>query len=360
MADPRDIVDSTALQEKQQQLSGYVTGAFVSAMVGLGMRLGLYTALDGAGPLTSTALAAKTGLQERWVREWLYSQGASGVLKVHPHGRFELSPEGAATLAQEDSLTFMGMFLNLQHNFELAERIEESFRTGIGLTADGRGPDAARANERGPLGAWHRNVLVPTAIPLLDGMSERLADGATVADVGCGSGAAVLALAKAFPRSQIHGYDVSSEMLAFAETNRRRQGAGNAAFHRVDNDPLPSDASVDLVMTFDCLHDMTHPEEVVAAIRQAIRPDGAWFIGDFDSRSSFEENMAEMPIASMGYAISVLNCLSSSLSEPGGAGLGSFGLPEPKIRELVSAAGFSRFRRLDLPNPINAYYEVRP
>jgi 2-polyprenyl-3-methyl-5-hydroxy-6-metoxy-1,4-benzoquinol methylase len=360
MATGRSTVDPAALQNKQDQLSGYLTGAFVAAMVGLGMRLGLYRAMDGAGPLTSAGLATKTGLHERWVREWLYAQGAAGVLDVGDGESFELSPEGAALLAHEDALTYMSHFPHLPHIFEVSERIEESFQTGIGLTADDRGANAALQNERGAFGNWHRNALVATAIPALDGMVDRLRTGATVADVGCGAGVAVLELAKAFPRSTIHGYDVSHEMLSLAEAKRRREETGNAAFHLVDDDPLPSDASIDLIMTLDCLHDMTHPEQVVSAIRAAIRPDGVWFIGDIDGRADFAENVAAVPTAAMGYAISVLNCLPSSLSEPDGVGLGSFGLAEPQMRELVSAAGFTRFRRLNLPHPINAYYEVQP
>ena len=359
MTDPSDMVDSTALQEKQKQLSGYLTGAFVSAMVSLGMRLGLYQAMDSAGPLTSDALAEKTGLQERWVREWLYAQGAAGVLDILAGEHFELSPEGAAILAHEDALSYMGLFPNLPHNFQLVERVQDSFRTGIGLTADDRGPIAAVQNERGLLGNWNRHVLVPVAIPLLTGISARLETGALVADIGCGTGVAVLELAKAFPHSEVHGYDISTEMLALAEANRATQNVSNATFHLIDEEPIPDDARFDLVLTLDCLHDMTHPEDVAAAIGKAIRPDGTWFIADIDARSGFAENLAELPSAPMLYSVSVLNCMSSSLSEPGGAGHGTLGMPETAIRAIARAVGFEQLRRLDLPHPLNAYYEVR-
>jgi len=121
----------------------------------------------------------------------------------------------------------------------------------------------------------------------------------------------------------------------------------------------PAAASFDLITTFDCLHDLTRPAEAAAAIRAAVGPDGTWFIIDFNTAPTFEENLKN-PLAPMLYALSVLWCMNSGLSEPGGAGLGTLGLPEPAMRELVSAAGFTRFRRLDLSHPVNAFYEARP
>lgn len=208
--------------------------------------------------------------------------------------------------------------------------------------------------------AWYRTVLVPVALPLLDGVVERLAAGGRAADVGCGMGLALLAMAQAFPRAQFHGYETSVRALERAEEHRARAGVTNVQFHHAGQSPLPADGRFDLITTFDCVHDMTQPAAVVRAIRGAIKPDGTRFIADINGRLTFGENLSGNPIAAMAYSISVLGCLSAGMSEPGGAGLGTLGLPEPAMRTLAAEAGFSRFRRIDLPSAVNAYYAAQP
>ena len=131
-------------------------------------------------------------------------------------------------------------------------------------------------------------------------------------------------------------------------------------FHDPREEPLPSDGSVDLVTTVDCIHDMAHPQEMMAAIRSAIAEDGTWLLVDIKARDSFAENVVKNPMAPLMYGISVLTCMSSALSEPDGAGLGTLGLPERTAREMASAAGFTRFRKLAVDHPVNAFYEIRP
>jgi SAM-dependent methyltransferase len=167
-------------------------------------------------------------------------------------------------------------------------------------------------------------------------------------------------MAEAFPTSEFHGYDISRLALERAGRRRGECGLTNAHFHDARDEPLPADGSVDLVTTFDCIHDMTHPQQVMEAIRAALRDDGVWLLVDMKARDSFAENAAKNPMAALMYGVSVLSCLSSSLSEPGGAGLGTLGLPESRARAMAEEAGFTRFRRLDVEHPINAFYEVRP
>ena len=350
--------DSKKLQAALERIQSFSTGANVSAMISLGRRLGLYGALRGAGPVTSEELARSTGLHERWLLEWLRGQAAAGVVDYLGDERFLLSTEIAVALADQDHLMFLGhVFDSLPSRMRLVERMPEAFRTGIGLSWDDRGAEAAAGTE-GAFRNWYRQVLVPTALPLLEGVVARLESGGKAADVGCGSGIALLEMAKAFPRSDFHGYEISEHSIARAEANRQETGIANLAFHNVETDPLLADESFDFITTFDCLHDMTRPDEAAAAIRGALKPDGVWFIVDVNCAPTFEENLAN-PLAPMFYAFSIFSCMSSALSEPGGAGLGTCGLPEPSMRELVSAAGFTRFRRLDLSHPMNAYYEVR-
>jgi len=255
---------------------------------------------------------------------------------------------------------FLGrIFDSIPHRADIIQRLPEAFRTGLGLSWDDRGEGSIQSTES-TFGNWYRQVLVPGALPLLDGMVARLEAGCRVADLGCGTGIALIEMAKAYPKSEFHGYEVSALSLARAEENRAAAGTANVFLYDLKEAPLPADAGFDFITTFDCLHDMTDPEKQAAApIRAALKPDGVWFIVDIDGGATFEENL-QKPAAPMLYAMSVLSCMSSALSEPGGAGLGTLGLPEPALRAFVLAAGFTRFRRLDLSHPINAYYEVRP
>jgi 2-polyprenyl-3-methyl-5-hydroxy-6-metoxy-1,4-benzoquinol methylase len=355
----RQGLNPEKFQASLERLQGMMVAAHVSAMICLGLRLGLYGALKDAGPVTSEDVAGVTGLHERWVREWLRGQATAGVIDYRGDGRFELSAEAAILLGDEDHVMFLGVYFdNLPHAMDVVERLPETFRTGLGLSWDDRGPEAAAIGER-ILGNWYRQVLVPGALPTLEGVVAKLKAGAKVADVGCGSGIALIEMAKAFPQSEFCGYEISEHALARAEANRRQAGTPNVAFHNVANEPLPADGRFDLIVTFDCLHEMTRPEQVAAAIRAAMSADGTWFIVDINCAPTLEENLTN-PLAPLLYAFSILACMSSGLSEPGGAGLGTLGLPEPAMRELVNGAGFSRFRRLDLPHPANAHYEARP
>jgi 2-polyprenyl-3-methyl-5-hydroxy-6-metoxy-1,4-benzoquinol methylase len=198
------------------------------------------------------------------------------------------------------------------------------------------------------------------AIGGTQGLRSRLEAGGSVADIGCGGGVALLELSRAFPSAELHGWDISEHALARAEQNRAAAGAANVTFHDARTDPLPTDERFDLVITFDCLHDMTHPQDVVCAIRAALAPDGVWLIADIKSYGSFEENLENNPMSAMMYGFSVLTCMSSALSEADGAGLGTLGFHEQLAREMTEAAGFTRFRRMDLEHPVNAFYEVRP
>jgi SAM-dependent methyltransferase len=251
------------------------------------------------------------------------------------------------------------MFLRAPSLSSVIEPLVDSFHTGLGYSYDTQGADVAASVEAG-MAPWYRHNLVPTLLPMLDGVVERLRAGGRVADVGCGAGQAVLTVAEAFPEADVHGYDISVLALERAAANRESRGIGNANFHDTRREPLPADGAVDLVITFDCIHDMANPAEMMGAIRRSIAPDGVWLLVDIKARDTFPENVAKNPMASMMYGVSVMSCMASALSEPGGAGLGTLGLPESRAREMAEAAGFTRFRRLDVDHPVNAFYEIRP
>jgi len=349
------------------QLSGAVT----AGMIHLGDKLGLYAALAGAdGPLTTAELADRAGLDERWVREWAYNQAASKLIGVQlpsedtgsgaGEERFFLGPEAVAVLASPDHPAFgMGMFHRFPQTMAALEAMPDSFRTGLGHDYDSHGPEGAVGIERS-FEPWNRHHLIPTVLPALDGVVDRLDSGIRVADVGCGAGGAVLLMAEAFPASSFVGYDISTYALERAEHRRVEDGADNVRFVDPRGEPMPDDHSVDLVTTFDCIHDMTDPQGMIDAIHAALAPDGVWLLVDIKGRETFAENVEKNPMAPLMYGISVLSCMSSALSEPGGAGLGTLGLPESRARSMAEQAGFTRFRRLDIDHSVNSFYEIRP
>jgi 2-polyprenyl-3-methyl-5-hydroxy-6-metoxy-1,4-benzoquinol methylase len=326
----------------------------------LGDRLGLYRALDGRGPTTADELAQATGLHRRWLLEWLRGNAAAELLESEDGEHFELTREGAAVLAHEEhSVLFAAGAFTAPTDASVIDDLAEAFRTGIGLPYDRLGPNGAHSTERS-LGPWARVALVPRIIPALDGVAAKLERGARVADIGCGAGVALTALAEAYPGSTFHGYELSRHALDRARQRVDELELTNVELFATRAEDLPADAAYDFVLTFDCIHDMTHPQEMMATIREAIAPEGSWLLVDIKARESFTENAEKNPMASMMYGMSVMSCMASALSEPGGAGLGTLGLPESRAKEMSEAAGFTRFQRLPVDHPVNAFYEIRP
>lgn len=352
------VLDPKKVEEVSDKAIGYLSGAGVSALVYLGDRLRLYRVLSEAGSSTSAQLAAKARLNERWVREWLHGQASAGLVRYAGEGRFELTGEQAAVLADEDNPAFIGGGFALMFPLQRWEKLFESFRTGRGVPYNELGADHAIGESRFS-SPWMRANLVPVILPGLDGVAAKLTAGANVADVGCGSGKALLEMAKAYTRSEFHGYDNSELAIGFAEAQLARSGLRNVTFHCTTASSLPGDASFDFVLTWDCLHDMTDPAGAMRAIRGAIKPDGTWLIVDINGMPSPEENYAH-PLGGLLYSFSVLDCLACSTYEEGGAGLGTLGLPEPVARKMTADAGFTRFTVRDFGNPLNSFYEVRP
>src|SRR5262249_48479488 len=268
--------------------------------------------------------------------------------------------EGEGLLADGAAPTCgAGLFSVLPQLVGVLERLPEAFRTGIGLPYDAFGPDGAVGIERG-FGPWFRTLLVPLALPAIPGVVDRLANGMAAADIGCGAGVALLEMAKAFPRSDFHGWDISSHAPAPAQENPGPAGRTNGPCPDARSDPLPQDGRFGFITTFDCLHDMTDPAGMIRRIRATIRPDGVWLIAEVKAQGSYEAEVAKNPMAPMMYGISVLACMSSALSESGGAGLGTLGMSEDVARRMTREAGFTSFEPLELDNPINAFFVVRP
>jgi 2-polyprenyl-3-methyl-5-hydroxy-6-metoxy-1,4-benzoquinol methylase len=345
-------------------------GAVTSGMVHLGDQLGLYAALaKSTQPMTSAQLAHATELNERWVREWAYNQASSRLISTTntpsaspsiDDDQFFLSPEQAAVLADPNSPAFgMGMFHRLPQTMAALNKMPESFRTGIGHDYDSHGPEGAVGIERS-FEPWTNANLIDTVIPAINGISETLASGGTVADIGCGAGSAILLMGRNFPKSSFVGYDISQYALDRAADKLNASGLKNVSFQDPRNQPLPTDNSIDFITTFDCIHDMTHPAEMMQAIRKAIKPNGTWLLVDIKAHDTFALNAQKNPMAPLMYGISVLSCMSSAMSSPGGAGLGTLGFSANTAEAMAKDAGFSHFARLDVDHSINAFYEIRP
>ncbi len=352
-------VDQEALKRYSFNVWSYKQGEMVSLMIHLGDRLGLYKALQGAGPVTAAELASRTGLKERWLLEWLRGQAAARLLNYQPEDRFELTPVGAAVLADEGgSLAFAaGAFGGPMHP-EIVDKLAAAFRTGVGLSYEELGSNAAHRTER-MLGPWTRQELVPRILPALDGVTDKLAAGGTAADIGCGGGVALMTLAQAYPDSEFHGYDPSSHAITRCRDKVGEFGLDNVQLFVAGGEHLPTEPTYDFLVTFDCMHDMTHPDVVIRAIRRALKPDGTWLIKDIRSQPDFQDNLRN-PMLAMFYGFSVSACMSSALSEAGGAGLGTLGFNPEVAERMVREAGFSHFRLHDFDDPSNLYYEVRP
>lgn len=357
-------VDPDALKLFSFTLFSKLEGAVTAGMVHLGDRLGLYSTLAMSEGHSAESLARATGLHERWVREWLHNQVAARFIECDDLDAdvpiFSLSSEAVAVLATPDHPAYgMGMFHRLPQTMAALEDMPQAFRTGVGFDYDSHGAEGAVGIERS-FEPWNKNYLVPVVLPALDGIIDRLERGARVADIGCGAGSLVLLLAKTFPNSSFVGYDISRFALERANEKLRLEGLDNARFVHPSEEAIPVDGSFDFITTFDCIHDMTHPGDMMHTIRRALSDEGTWLLVDIKAQETVAENITKNPMASMLYGISVLSCMSSAMSEPDGEGLGTLGLPASRAEFMAHAAGFRHFRRLEVEHNVNAFYEIRP
>ena len=357
-------IDADALKLFSFTLFSKLEGAVTAGMIHLGDRLGIYSAMSDGRSRTSVEIATATDLHERWVREWLHNQvGARFVvcddLEAEPT-TFRLTPEAIAVLATPEHPAYgMGMFHRLPQTMAALEEMPDAFRTGVGRDYDSHGPEGAVGIERS-FEPWNRNFLIPAVLPKMTEALERLERGCRVADIGCGAGSLVLLLARTYPASTFVGYDISRHALDRANEKLQAEGLTNARFVDPREEPIPTDHGFDIITTFDCIHDMTHPSQMMRTIREALAPDGSWLLVDIKAQESLADNINKNPMASMLYGISVLSCMSSALSAPDGEGLGTLGLPPSLAESMARAAGFSGFRRLDVDHNVNAFYEITP
>ncbi len=344
------------MNQYAQQVMGFKIGEMVSLLIHIGDELGLYKAMSGKESVSAKELAEITGLNERWLLEWLRGQGSAGILNHLGNENFQLPDVAEEALLNSESPAYLSGFFFRPPSHEIIDRTIDAFKTGIGVSwgdhGDGASHFLCRSNK-----PFH--LLLPEeVIPLIDGMADRLATGARVLDIGCGSGHAASVLAAAFPKSHFTGIDPAANMIAQANENYKH--LPNVQYEVGYGETINASDQYDLVTTFDVMHDMTDPDGTMQAVRSAIKDDGAWLIKDIRSHDTYEENL-ENPVAPMMYGFSVLYCMSSAMSKPDGAGLGTLGFPPAVCERMGAEAGFARFKHLEFEaDPFNNFYELRP
>jgi len=328
--------------------------AMHATLVVLGDKLGLYKAMAGVGPLTSAELAAKTKTSERYIREWLNANAASGFVTYDAvTKRFELPPEQAFALTVLD---LPGAYHIISACFKDEPKITQAFRTGEGVGWHEHDANLFFGTERFFRPNYEQNLL-STWIPALEGVGQKLANGATVADVGCGHGASTMLMARAFAKSRFCGFDYHSGSIEYARHVAGRDGLlDQINFEVASSKSYPVNGGYDLGTFFDCLHDIGDPTGAAKHVLSSLKPDGTWMIVEPFAGDKPEEN--HNPVGRIFYSASTMICTPASLAQEVGAALGAQA-GEERIRDVVTTAGFTRFRRA-AQTPFNLVYEARP
>jgi len=350
-------IDEGRLMEFMGRAVADLSAAISVELMTIGDKLGLYKAMAGEGPMTSTQVAERTDTSERYVREWLNNQVAGGYILYDPAtGTYELPAEHAFALADENSPVFLGGAFDLMAAcWDSEDRILNAFRTGEGVGWHEHHPRLFAGTERFFRPGYKAN-LTAAWIPSLEGVEQKLEDGASVADVGCGHGASAIIMAEAYPNSRFVGFDYHDASIDTARKRAVEAGVADRVQFDVASAKEYAGNDYDLVCFFDCLHDMGDPVGAAAHARQALAPDGTILLVEPYANDSVEENIN--PVGRMFYGASTLLCTPASLSQEVGAALGAQA-GEEQLRQIFTDAGYRSFRRAT-ETPFNLVLEAKP
>lgn len=350
-------IDPQKLNLFLQQAVGDMGAALHAVVVVMGDKLGLYRAMRDGSPVTSQLLSERTGVRERYVREWLKANAASNYINYDAASdTYNMSAEQAFALAEEDSaIDLPGFHYMLAACMRDEPKLTEAFREGRGFGWHEHDKDLFVGCERffRPTYLVH---LVSEWIPALNGVEAKLKAGARVADIGCGHGASTMLMAKAYPQSEFAGFDYHDGSIAHAHAEAKRRNLEEWVRFEVASAAAFPGSGYDLVTCFDCLHDMGDPVGAARHVRKALAPDGTWMIVEPLAGDTTASNMN--PVGRIYYSASTLCCVPASLSQEVGLGLGAQA-GEKRLREVLQEAGFARVRRA-AETPFNMVLEVRP
>lgn len=345
-------LNTQKLEQLAAKLIGELGAAWNGALISLGEELGLFRALKKVGPATSAQLAEAAGVHERYLREWLSAQAASGFVTYQPRDRtFSLSPEQAAVFADEGGPAYMaGGFQSLAANYAALPRLGRAFQTGEGLAWGDHCSCLFCGTERF-YRVGYQNHLLTEWLPALDGIVPRLERGARVVDIGCGHGVATQLLADAFPNSEFVGIDLHPASIQHA-----RRNAGSRANLRFELSAADAfrDGEFDVAAMFDAFHDMGDPVGAARHARNMLRSDGTLMLVEPMAGDELADNLH--PVGRLYYAASTSICVPASMSQPGARALGAQA-GEKRIRDALIEAGFSRVRRA-ASTPFNMVIEA--
>jgi SAM-dependent methyltransferase len=350
----RDPLDRKKAAALARQVGIDFGAALTAALAYIGDRLGIFKAMAGGALLTTPELAHRTGLNERYLREWTATMAAAGYIDYSPGDQsFRMSPEQAAVLTNEDTTYFTaGAFQYAVACYRQIPRLMEAFKNGGGVPFREFGPEIVEAIER-LFHVGYETWVAREWIPAVPEIHERLLAGGDAAEVGCGAGQCLIPVAVAFPHSRFFGYDVDRNSVERARTKAAGAGlTGRIAFEQIAAEQVPFRDRFDLVMAFNCIHDMAHPRAALAAIQRMLKPDGAFLWSEADVGARLEDNLG--PVGRTLYGASTMHCMTVSLAE-GGEGLGS-AISAELATSLAAEAGFASLERLPIKNPFHQIF----
>ncbi|MBC2777502.1 methyltransferase domain-containing protein [Parasphingopyxis marina] len=349
-----EAVNEAKLEELAGKLVGDVASALSLYMAYIGDQAGVYAAMDEAGPQTVEQLAEKTGLNPKYLHQWLGSNAAAGYVTYDPAGEtFSLTPEQALIFTREGQPACMQGFIQaVVSQYESHEKAVQTFKSGEGRPWSDQSDCCFCGTDRFFRPGYAAN-LVSQWIPSLDGVEKKLKAGAKVADIGCGHGSSTILMAEAYPASTIIGFDFHEPSIAEAKAKAQAAGVTNVEFHVARAQDFPGE-DFDFACIFDALHDMGDPVGAAAHIRQALKGDGTFMLVEPMAGDSMAENMH--PLGQIYYAFSTTVCTPASLAQEVGLGLGAQA-GQKRLTEVLNEAGFTHVKRAS-ETPTNMVLEV--
>lgn len=349
------MVDMDRVKQFGGRMLGIYTGGVLAQMIELGYVTGLFEAAK-QGPATSDELAARAGMRERYVREWLGSLASAGIFTYDATTKRYALPEEHGLLLTGDGASNLAPMSRIVNHFGThLPMIARCFKEGGGVPYEAYRPVFTQCMDD----TWRRiydQHLVKGFIGIVDGLVPALERGIRVLDIGCGSGHAMNVLAKQFPRSSFVGYDIARDAIDAARREAQQMRLTNTRFDAVDVTNLAGNETFDLITSFDAIHDQRAPDEVLRSVKRSLAPGGTYLMMEFKFSSNVEENIGN-PFAPMYYGISVMHCMPVSLAV-GGAGLGTV-WGEQTAKRLLAEVGFTDIKVLDTPRPQNCVFVCR-